>query len=303
MIYTVTLNPAIDYIVEVNDLTVGEVNRMHNDLKLPGGKGINVSRILNELTVANQALGFLGGFTGEFIKNCLNDFKIPNNFIQIAADTRINVKLKATAETEINAQGPAITPAEAKQLLAQFDELQAADIVILSGSIPPALGRDFYDKIIAKVKQAGAQFVIDTTGDPLERALAQKPLLVKPNHHELADLFHVSLETKDDIITYGQKLRRLGAQNVLVSMAGAGAILITAEGVFESNVPTGTVKNSVGAGDSMIGGFIGAFVQTGDLLTAFQTGVATGSATAFSYDIATAAEIANLVPTVNVTKK
>lgn len=174
MIYTVTLNPAIDYIVEVNDLTVGEVNRMHNDLKLPGGKGINVSRILNELTVANQALGFLGGFTGEFIKNCLNDFKIPNNFIQIAADTRINVKLKATAETEINAQGPAITPAEAKQLLAQFDELQAADIVILSGSIPPALGRDFYDKIIAKVKQAGAQFVIDTTGDPLERALAQK---------------------------------------------------------------------------------------------------------------------------------
>ncbi|MEC0128138.1 1-phosphofructokinase [Paenibacillus pabuli] len=302
MIYTVTLNPSIDYIVEVDDLKLGELNRMNRDLKLPGGKGINVSRVLNQLGADNTALGFLGGFTGRFINDKLQEDQIQTDFITIADDTRINIKLKHGDETEINGLGPSIRPEEAELLLNKLTSLQKGDIVILSGSIPPSLGADFYDRLINVCKRTGAEFVIDTTGPALMDALVYEPLLVKPNHHELAELFGVNIETEEELVKYGRKLLEAGAKHVLISMAGEGALFITQTDVYHANVPKGVVKNSVGAGDSMIGGFVGTFVMNEDLLEAFRTGVASGSATAFSDDLATKERIEELHAQVSITK-
>ena len=300
MIYTVTLNPSIDYIVEVDDVRLGDLNRMKRDLKLPGGKGINVSRVLNQLEVPNKAVGFLGGFTGRYIEEWLREEKISSDFVFVTDDTRINIKLKHGEETEINGIGPVISDTEANLLLQKFANLNAEDTVILSGSVPPSLGADFYDKLISVCKQCGAEFVIDTTGTALQKALAHKPLLVKPNHHELAELFGVTINSKDEIITYGRKLLEAGAQHVLVSMAGEGALFITDNGVYHANAPKGQVKNSVGAGDSMIAGFVGTLSLTGDLLEAFRAGVASGSATAFSDDLADRKHIEQLRPQIQI---
>lgn len=288
MIYTVTLNPSIDYIVHVDGLQLGELNRMRDDLKLPGGKGINVSRILSRLGVENTALGFLGGFTGDFLKETLASENITTDFVQVTGDTRINIKLKHGEETEINGQGPAITPEEADELCRKLDSLAAGDIVVLSGSVPSSLGGMYYDRLIEACSRIGARFVLDTTGDTLTRGASLGPLLIKPNHHELAELFNVEINSIDQIIYYGKKLQEQGAEHVLVSMAGDGAVLITKEGVYRSNVPQGIVRNSVGAGDSMIAGFVGAWAQGGDVMEAFAAGVASGSATAFSDDLAEA---------------
>ncbi|WP_017813796.1 1-phosphofructokinase [Paenibacillus shenyangensis] len=302
MIYTVTLNPSIDYIVEVDELKLGDLNRMKRDLKLPGGKGINVSRILNQLGADNTAIGFLGGFTGRYIEDKLQQDSIKTDFVTIADDTRINVKLKHGDETEINGLGPAITAAEADQLVSKLSTLTKGDVLVLSGSVPPSLGSDFYDRLIEVCHQAGAEFVIDTTGKALLEALPHGPLLVKPNHHELAELFGVTISTREEIVTYGRKLLEAGAKNVLISMAGEGALFITADKVYHANVPKGQVKNSVGAGDSMIGGFVGTLVLNGDPLEAFRTGVASGSATAFSDDLADRAKIDELLPQVSINK-
>lgn len=302
MIYTITLNPSIDYIVEVDDLKLGRLNRMNRDLKLPGGKGINVSRVLNQLGAGNTAIGFLGGFTGRFINDKLQEDQIQTDFVTIADDTRINIKLKHGDETEINGLGPAIREEEAAQLLQKLSSLQKGDIVVLSGSIPPSLGTDFYDRLIQVCKQTGAEFVIDTTGPALMEALVHKPLLVKPNHHELAELFGVTIETREELVLYGRKLLEAGAKQVLISMAGDGALLITGSDVYHASVPKGMVKNSVGAGDSMIGGFVGTYVLHGDILEAFRTGVASGSATAFSDDLATREFIEQLRGEVTITK-
>lgn len=302
MIYTITLNPSIDYIVEVDDLKLGGLNRMNRDLKLPGGKGINVSRVLNQLGAGNTALGFLGGFTGRFINDKLQADHIQTDFVTIADDTRINIKLKHGDETEINGLGPAIRAEEAEELLHKLSSLQTGDIVILSGSVPPSLGTDFYNRLIQVCKQTGAEFVIDTTGPALMEALVHKPLLVKPNHHELAELFGVSIETREELVLYGRKLLEAGAKQVLISMAGEGALFITGSDVYHANVPKGIVKNSVGAGDSMIGGFVGTYVLNGDILEAFRTGVASGSATAFSDDLATREFIEELRSQVTITK-
>ncbi|MGD0030014.1 1-phosphofructokinase [Paenibacillus illinoisensis] len=302
MIYTITLNPSIDYIVEVDDLKLGGLNRMNRDLKLPGGKGINVSRVLNQLGAGNTAIGFLGGFTGRFINDKLQEDQIQTDFVTIADDTRINIKLKHGDETEINGLGPAICEEEAAQLLQKLSSLQTGDIVVLSGSIPPSLGTDFYDRLIQVCKQTGAEFVIDTTGPALMEALVHKPLLVKPNHHELAELFGVNIETREELVLYGRMLLEAGAKQVLISMAGDGALLITGSDVYHASVPKGMVKNSVGAGDSMIGGFVGTYVLNGDILEAFRTGVASGSATAFSDDLATREFIEELRGEVTITK-
>lgn len=302
MIYTITLNPSIDYIVEVDDLKLGGLNRMNRDLKLPGGKGINVSRVLNQLGAGNTAIGFLGGFTGRFINDKLQEDQIQTDFVMIADDTRINIKLKHGDETEINGLGPAICEEEAAQLLQKLSSLQKGDIVVLSGSIPPSLGTDFYDRLIQVCKQTGAEFVIDTTGPALMEALVHKPLLVKPNHHELAELFGVNIETREELVLYGRKLLEAGAKHVLISMAGDGALLITGSDVYHASVPKGMVKNSVGSGDSMIGGFVGTYVLNGDILEAFRTGVASGSATAFSDDLATREFIEELRGEVTITK-
>lgn len=302
MIYTVTLNPSVDYIVEVEELTLGGLNRMKRDMKLPGGKGINVSRVLKQLGVDSTATGFLGGFTGGYIEQWLRQEGIAGSFVQIADDTRINIKLKAGEETEINGAGPEITDSETAALLQKLDALKPGDIVVLSGSAPPSLGGDIYARLIAGCKRKGAEFVIDTTGQALKAALSEGPLLVKPNHHELAELFDTEISTREEIITYGRKLLEGGARHVLVSMAGEGALFITEQGVYHASAPAGQVKNSVGAGDSMIAGFVGTLSLTGNALEAFRAGVASGSATAFSDDLADRAMIEQLRPLVTISQ-
>lgn len=302
MIYTVTLNPSIDYIVRVDDLQLGALNRMTEDLKLPGGKGINVSRILKRIAAPATALGFLGGFTGRFIADWLEAEAIPQDFTEVAADTRINIKLKAIAETEINGLGPAVTPAEAAQLKKTLQRLQPDDIVILSGSTPTSLPAGFYQELIAIIKEQQARFVIDTTGADLTAALPARPLLVKPNNHELAELYQTQFNTLAEIIPYGQKLLAAGAQHAIISMAGDGALLFVDEHVYLAAALKHPVVNSVGAGDSMIAGFVGTFEKTQDPLEAFRWGVACGSATAFSDDLANAAFIKSLLPEVNISR-
>lgn len=300
MIYTVTVNPSIDYIVQLPQLTLGAVNRMSYDTKLPGGKGINVSRILNQLAVKNAAWGFLGGFTGDFIQQQLAAEQMTADFTKIDADTRINVKIKAGEETEINGQGPAISAPALAAFKDKFDQLQAGDIVVMSGSLPPTLPESFYRDLIPLIKAHGADFVIDTTGQALLDTLSAQPLVIKPNHHELAALFNVELTGDADIVKYGRKLLDLGAKHVLVSMAGDGAFLITPDQVYKSTAPKGTVINSVGAGDSMIAGFVGTFSQTHDPLQSFETGLACGSATAFSEDLANQAKIAEVRQSIHI---
>lgn len=302
MIYTVTLNPSIDYIVHVDQLTIGDVNRMKSDLKLPGGKGINVSRILKRIDNDSTALGFLGGFTGRFIEEWLERETIQTNFTTVADDTRINIKLKASEETEINGQGPIVSENEMDTLKKVLGNLAAEDIVVLSGSKPGSVPTGFYQELIKIIRSQGASFVIDTTGTDLNDALENGPLLVKPNNHELADLYQTTFNSVEDIYPFGQRLLDEGAQHALVSMAGDGALLFTKDGIYRSNVLKRPVKNSVGAGDSMIAGFVGNFTKTQDPVEAFKWGVACGSATTFSDDLATADFIQALLPEVQITK-
>lgn len=302
MIYTVTVNPSIDYIVQLEELTLGEVNRMDYSNMLPGGKGINVSRILGELGVASEAWGFLGGFTGQFVDEALQKVGLKTNFTKISADTRINVKIKAQEETEINGQGPTISEAEVAAFTAQFDKLTEDDVVIFAGSLVPSLDESFYFDLIKLIRSKGAQFVIDTTGESLMKTLEQQPLVVKPNNHELAELFGVKFDGIDDIVKYGRKLLDLGAQNVLISMAGDGGLMITKDKVYRSLAPKGTVVNSVGAGDSMIGGFVGTYAKTKNPMEAFRYGLACGSATAFSEDLANRAKIDEILPQIEITE-
>ncbi|MCZ0892164.1 1-phosphofructokinase [Ligilactobacillus saerimneri] len=302
MIYTVTINPSIDYIVQLPELHLGLVNRMAYDNKLPGGKGINVSRILRELGHDSVAWGFMGGFTGRFITDALEKDGLKTDFTPVTADTRINVKIKAEEETEINGKGPAVTPAEIATFKEKFAHLTADDVVIFAGSLVPNLDDDFYFELIKIIQEKGAQFVIDTTGESLRKALQEKPLVVKPNNHELAELFGVEFSGIDDIIKYAQKLREMGAQYVMISMAGDGGLLVTADGVYRSLAPQGTVVNSVGAGDSMLAGFTGTYADTHDPVEAFRYGLASGSATAFSEDLATRAKIDEILPQIKITK-
>ncbi|EKZ0314664.1 1-phosphofructokinase [Listeria monocytogenes] len=303
MIYTITLNPSIDYIVQIDQLNLGGLNRMKQDYKLPGGKGINVSRVLNQLNVPSLATGFLGGFTGNFIKDWLQNEGVKTGFVTVKDDTRINIKLKHGEETEINGLGPAISEKEINEFLKVMDKVTANDIVILSGSVPPSLGNDFYNKIIRICKEKNAEFMIDTTGKELLDALPNRPILIKPNHHELAELFGVELNSVEELIPYGKKCLELGAQHVIVSMAGDGALLFTGEDVYFADALKGELKNSVGAGDSMIAGFVGTFDKTRDPVKAFTAGVATGGATAFSTDLAQKELIDKLLPQVKITKK
>lgn len=301
MIYTVTLNPSIDYIVHAETIEMGAVNRMSADLKLPGGKGINVSRILKRLEVPAIATGFLGGFTGRFIDDWLEAEGVPTDFTPIEADTRINIKLKAEVETEINGLGPSVSSLEIARLKQSLQSLNANDIVVLAGSALPCLPQNFYQELIELIKAQDAEFVIDTTGENLLNALPHQPLLIKPNKEELGELYHTEITELSEVIHYGKKLLNDGPHFVLISMAGDGALLFTKQGVYQSNVLKRPLKNSVGAGDSMIAGFVGRWTQTNDPIEAFKWGVACGSATAFSDDLATAAFISELLPEVTIT--
>lgn len=301
MIYTVTLNPSIDYVVYMDkEVKPGAVNRIQKDRKFPGGKGINVSRILSQLNIENKALGFIGGFTGKFIEDALVKESIQTEFVQVEEDTRINVKVKSGNETEINGQGPNISQEKANELVEILSNLSKEDVVILSGSKSKGLNESFYQEIIEKLNQTGTQFVIDTTGKELQDALPSKPLLIKPNNHELEELFDVRLETEEDLKVYGKKLVEAGAQNVIISMAEKGAMLFTKKGVYHGKAPKGNLKNSVGSGDSMVAGFTGTLAQTGDVLEAFKYGIASGSATAFEEDLATKDKIDGLLSQIKI---
>lgn len=295
MIYTVTLNPSIDYIVHVQNLELGNLNRMKTDFKLPGGKGINVSRILKRMQIDSTALGFLGGFTGRFIGDWLQTEKIHTDFTTIKEDTRINIKLKSDSETEINGLGPLISNEEIQQLKQALSKVTKGDTVVLSGSTPASLRNGFYEELIQIIKEKQAEFVIDTTGKDLLNALEHQPLLIKPNNHELEELFDVTFDSVASILPFGKKLLAAGAQHVLISMAGDGALLFTSEGIYNSNVLKRPLKNSVGAGDSMIAGFVGSFSKHHDPVEAFKWGVACGSATAFSDDLASETLIKELL--------
>ncbi len=290
MIYTVTFNPAIDYIVRMDKpLDTGMTNRSVSEDCFFGGKGINVSTILKNLGIENTALGFAAGFTGEAIVSDVKRKGILADFIMLDEGiSRINVKIKSEQETEINAQGPKISDAAYEQLLQKLDTLKDGDMLILAGSIPSTLPSNVYEIILDRLKDKGVTFVVDATKDLLMNVLKYHPFLIKPNNHELGEMFNTVLKTDDEIEAHAKKLQEMGARNVLISMAGDGAILITENGErFRVGVPKGTVKNSVGAGDSMVAGFVAGYMKTKDYQVALNMGTAAGSATAFSDDLAT----------------
>lgn len=303
MIYTVTLNPSIDYIVRLDQVQVGSVNRMDSDDKFAGGKGINVSRVLKRLGIENTATGFIGGFTGKFITDNLVSEGIASNFVEVNQDTRINVKIKADAETEINGPGPEISTEKLAELKEILSSLTPADTVVFAGSSPKNLGNVVYKELIGLTRKTGAQVVCDFEGQTLLDSLEFEPLLVKPNNHELGDIFGVKLENLDQIESYARQILDKGAQHVIISMAGDGALLVTSERTYFAKPIKGTVKNSVGAGDSMVAGFTGEFVRSGDAVEAFKWGVACGTATTFSDDLATADYIKETYEKVEVEKR
>lgn len=303
MIYTVTLNPSIDYIVRLDQVNVGSVNRMDSDDKFAGGKGINVSRVLKRLEIENTATGFIGGFTGQFITDTLEEEAIATKFVQVSEDTRINVKIKADQETEINGTGPNVNPEQLAELKAILSGLTAEDTVVFAGSSTKNLGNVIYKDLIGLTRQTGAQVVCDFEGQTLIDSLEFQPLLVKPNNHELGDIFGVELKSLDEIEEYARQILAKGAQNVIISMAGDGALLVTQDGAYFAKPIKGTVKNSVGAGDSMVAGFTGEFVRSGDAVEAFKWGVACGTATTFSDDLATADFIKETYQKVEVEKR
>ncbi|MFC3929042.1 1-phosphofructokinase [Streptococcus caprae] len=303
MIYTVTLNPSIDFIVRLDHVETGSVNRMDSDDKFAGGKGINVSRILQRIGYDNTATGFLGGFTGKFVEDGLVAEGIKTQFVAVDQDTRINVKIKADQETEINGAGPDVTTAQLEELKRVLSGLSADDTVVFAGSAPASLGNQVYNELIPLVRETGAQVVCDFEGQTLLDSLAYQPLLVKPNNHELEAIFGVELNGIDDVETYARQILAKGAQNVIISMAGDGALLVTPEATYFAKPIKGVVKNSVGAGDSMVAGFTGEFVHSKDPLEALKWGVACGTATAFSDDLASIDFIKETYQQVEVEKR
>jgi 1-phosphofructokinase len=300
MIYTLTLNPSIDYVINVDNLTLGKVNRTLGDVKFPGGKGINVSRVLSSQDVNNVAFGFIGGFTGEFVEKSLKDLNIHTDFIKVSGDTRINVKVKSNIETEINGAGPKISDEELNNLFNKLSKLESGDILVLAGNIQSTLPSTLYSKIQNMVNKNGVKVVVDTSGKALLEAIKNKPFLIKPNNHEIEEIFNTKINNTDELISYGKKLNEMGAENVIISLAGNGALLICSQGVFFGNAPKGEVKNSVGAGDSLVGGFLAEYSKTSDLLKAFKNGIASGSASAFSLDLCEKEFVEKLLPFINI---
>lgn len=288
MIYTVTFNPALDYVVFLDGLKLGEINRATRESIFYGGKGINVSTILNMLGMETTALGFVAGFTGKAIEEGLAAEGMHTDFIRLPeGNSRINVKVKHGDETEINGQGPVITKEALDALFEKLRALKDDDILVLAGSIPNTLPEDIYEKILAALAGKETRIVVDATKDLLLNVLKYHPFLIKPNNHELGEMFDTVCETKEDIEYYARKLQEKGARNVLISMAGDGAILITEDGAsIRMGTPKGKVINSVGAGDSMVAGFVAGYLKSGSYEEALKTGTAAGSATAFSEGLA-----------------
>lgn len=296
MIYTVTFNPSLDYIVSVDDFKLGLTNRTSSELILPGGKGTNVSTVLKNLGFESTALGFVAGFTGNEIVKRLNDMGIKSDFISIENGiSRINLKLKSIDGTEINGAGPDISEEKVNKLMDKLNQLKEGDVLVLAGSIPSSMSDNIYRDIMADLKDRGVMIVVDATKDLLLNVLEYHPFLIKPNNHELGEIFDVKLTTREEVIPYGRKLQEKGARNVLVSMAGEGAVLIAEDGqVFDAPAPKGKLINGVGAGDSMVAGFVAGWIEKQDYEYAFHMGVASGSASAFSENLSTKEEIINV---------
>lgn len=293
MIYTVTLNPSLDYVVELEDMKPGATNRSKSEHMLPGGKGINVSIVLKNLGVPSIALGFIAGFTGDEITQNVKALGCDTDFIRLEKGmSRINVKLKANEETEINCVGPSIEPADVEKLYVQLDKLGEGDVLVLAGSIPNSVPDSIYNEIMTRLEVKNVMVIVDATKDLLWNVLEKRPFLIKPNNHELGEIFGVELRANEEIISYAKKLQEKGARNVLVSMAGDGAIFLGEDGcVYESKAPEGKVINSVGAGDSMVAGFLAGWLEKGDYQHAFKMGISAGSASAFSKELATKEEV------------
>ena len=291
MIYTITLNPTIDYIVTVPHLNLGHSHHMEEELITPGGKGIMVSRVLKALGIPSIALGFRGGFTGDFVRDYLEEMQIINQFTVIKERTRINLVLKSDQDTEISDYGPAATDEEVAVFMKCFEDISTQDFVVLSGSKLPSMPKDFYERLIRSLHEEGVPFACDITKDELRNSLQYHPLVVKPNQKEVGELFGRTFATWQEVIPYGKQLVELDAQHAIVSLGGDGALLFTPQEVIYAPPLSGKVANPVGAGDSMVAGFVGTFIRTGDASEAFRVAVAAGTATAFSPDIATTEEI------------
>ncbi|MBW9171686.1 1-phosphofructokinase [Clostridium estertheticum] len=302
MIYTVTFNPAIDYVITVDDFKAGSINRVDSEEKFAGGKGINVSRVLNNFGIKTKALGFVGGFTGKFIIDSLESQGVETDFIEISGDTRINVKLNSKEETEINGAGPVIKDEDLNKLFTIVEGLTSNDYLVLSGNVQKSVPRDIYARLQKKCASNNVKVIVDTTGDALVATLPNKPFLIKPNNHELGEIFNKELTDTDEIIKYAKKLIVMGAQNVIISMAERGALLICESGVYHATPAKGKVQNSVGAGDSVIAGFLAKYSQSKDIIEAFRWGATSGSATAFSKDLCKKEDIEHYLAQVIVNK-
>lgn len=293
MIYTVTFNPSLDYIVSVDDFKLGLTNRTSYELMLPGGKGLNVSTVLRNLGIENTALGFIAGFTGEEIRKEMEASGVKSEFIIIEEGlSRINVKLKSIDGTEINGQGPEISREKVAELMKRLEQLGEGDVLFLAGSIPSSMPDDIYREIMKQLQGKGVRIVVDATKDLLMNVLEYHPFLIKPNNHELGEIFQTELKTREEVIPFARKLQEMGARNVLVSMAGEGAVLVAENGEeYTSPAPKGKLVNGVGAGDSMVAGFMAGWMEKEDYGHAFHMGIAAGSASAFSEYLATSSEI------------
>ena len=302
VIYTVTFNPSLDYIVSVKDFRPGMTNRTSSELMLAGGKGINVSIVLGNLGIKSTALGFIAGFTGDEIVRRLHNSGINSEFIKINDGiSRINIKLKSIDGTEINGQGPHIDSSHIEQLMNRLRRLESGDVLVLAGSIPAGISDNIYKDIMDMLKDKGVQIVVDATSRLLTNVLEYKPFFIKPNQHELGDIFNVTLNTQEEVIPYALELKKMGAVNVCVSMGGKGAILVADDGnVYKAKAPDGILKNSVGAGVSLVAGFLSGWIEKKDYEYAFRKGVATGSASAFSERLATNGEVNGLIGKVTI---
>ena len=297
MIYTVTFNPSLDYIVDVEHLKLGRVNRTRAEIIYPGGKGINVSIVLKNLGFDSTALGFLAGFTGEEIRSRMEAAGIHADFITVPEGmSRINMKIRSDEESEINGMGPYIRPEDIEALYGKLDAMAEGDVLVLAGSIPSMMPETMYSDIMQRLSGKNIHIAVDATRDLLMNVMPYHPFVIKPNNHELGEIFDVELKTREDVIPYAHKLRERGARNVIVSMAGEGAVLVAEDGTeYLSEAPKGKVVNSVGAGDSMVAGFIAGYLSTGSYEQAFRMGVCTGSASAFSEQLATKDEVDALI--------
>lgn len=300
MIYTVTFNPAIDYVVQTDAFALGSVNRSSGEAFQYGGKGVNVSTVLKNLGFDNTALGFVAGYVGTWLEDGLEDIGIKTDFIRLENGmTRINVKIKAVEETELNGAGPRISPHAMEKLYAKLDNLKSGDVLILAGSIPPSLSADTYEKIMARLESKGISIVVDATQDLLVNVLKYRPFLIKPNNHELGEIFNLTLKTDEEITACARQLQARGAKNVLVSMAGDGALLLDESGIVHRiGAAKGTVVNSVGAGDSMVAGFVAGWLQKKDYAYALRLGTAAGAATAFSIGLCTKQAVDKILQTI-----